>query len=333
MAEPERIVARVNGEPIYEEQLNAGVERGFRVFRKYSLRGQAPDPVLIKRLRTRALDEAIEEELLFQESQKLEIEDIDERVDEKLKAMEAKYGGREQFANSLKRKHLTLRDARASLRAGIYRDEYLKKTGISEPQISEQRIREAYERNPGAYSRQESVKVSHILIAVEGNAESEQKKQALKRAERIREAVLDGQDFAETAKKHSDCKSASDGGSLGYIKRGYMPTAFDAVAFEMSEESVSGVVTTEFGYHIIKVFDKRAAGVTPYEEAREFVEKYLQEEESKRRRAAHLVELRKRANIEIFLDESEPLSSSGYRTRAGASDAARESEPPPPARR
>jgi peptidyl-prolyl cis-trans isomerase C len=316
MAGGKKVVARVNGKPIYEDQLKPGVERKLRVFRKYGMREEPPD--LVKRLQSRILDKLISEELISQASQRLTIEDIDERVEQKLEALKKKHGSEEDLAKYLKMRNLTIENVRGSLRARVYVDEYLEKKGISEPQISESLIRETYDRNPETYSREESIKASHILIAVEENAGVEEKERASQKAAKIRKQVLNGKNFAEMAKEHSDCNSASGGGSLGYIKRGYMPRTFDEVAFTTKKDAVSTVVKTEFGYHIIKVFDRKSAGITPYEEVRDFIKTYLQGEESKNKRAAHIAELKKAAKIEILLNELEGSASRGFRGGASA---------------
>ena len=90
---------------------------------------------------------------------------------------------------------------------------------------------------------------------------------------------------------------------MEYIKRGYMPEEFDKVAFAIEKNAVSEVVETRFGYHIIKVFDKIPAGKIPYDEVRNFIMKFLQEGESKKKLAAHIVVLRSRASIELLLAE------------------------------
>jgi peptidyl-prolyl cis-trans isomerase C len=293
-----KVVAKVNGKPIYEERLNPKVQNGLRRFRKYGMRNEAPD--LVQRLQKRALDRVIGEELIFQASQRLTIEDADEKVTRKLRALQRRYATGERFEEYLRQNNLTMEDVRSSLRARVYVDEYLKEKGISKPQLSDERIRDAYERNPESYSEEASVKISHILIAVDRVAETEAHERARQRAEQIRNKLLAGKDFAQMARKHSDCNSASGGGNLGYVKRGYMPPEFDKVAFAMERGTVSEAVKTRFGYHIIKVLDTKPAGVAPYEEVRGFIERYLQEEESKRKLAAHIAELKERAKIEII---------------------------------
>ena len=112
--------------------------------------------------------------------------------------------------------------------------------------MSEERIRETYDRHPQSYSAEATVEVSHILIAVDESAGAEEHPRALLEAEKLRKEILEGKDFAETAREHSDCNSASGGGSLGYIKKGYMPGEFDSVAFAMERDAINEVVKTEF---------------------------------------------------------------------------------------
>jgi peptidyl-prolyl cis-trans isomerase C len=302
MGETKKVVAKVNGKPIYAEQLEPSVESGLRRFRAHGMRRKSPD--LVERLQMKALDKAIDQELIYQESRKLTIENLEEEVEQKLRVMKKKYGSGDRFEKHLQARHLTMEALRESLRTRVYIDEYLKGEGITEPEIAEDRMREFYEANPDNYWREETLEVSHILIGVDANATPEEKERARRKVEQIRNEIMDGEDFAEMARKHSDCNSASGGGSLRYIKRGHMPEEFDRIAFSMEEDAVSQAVETSFGYHIIKVGDKKPGGVVPYEEARDFIRRYLQEDESRKRRDAHVAELRKKAEIEILLNDS-----------------------------
>ena len=300
--EAKKVVAKVNGKPIYEEQLKPGVENGIRKFRKYGMRKESSD--LVKRLQMKALDKVIDQELIYQESRKLTIENLDEKIEQRLQVKKKKYGSQKRFEKYLKVRHLTIEGLRESLRTSVYIREYLKKQGITEPEIAEDHIRKFYEGNPDNYAREETVKVSHILIKVDGNANPEEKEKARKKTDQIRKEIIEGQDFAQMAMKHSDCNSASGGGSLRHIKRGYMPEEFDKVAFAMEEDGVSAVVETKFGYHIIKVADKKPGGIAPYEEVKDFIKTFLQQEESKKKLHAHMTELKKKAKIDILLNES-----------------------------
>ncbi len=123
-----------------------------------------------------------------------------------------------------------------------------------------------YDQDPSSFSRDETAHVRHILIAVKEDAAAEQKQAARQKAEQIRQEILEGKDFAEMARQHSQCVSARSGGDLGNIRRKYMPEAFEKVAFTLDKDAISEVVETKFGYHIIKQLEHTPAGVVPYED-------------------------------------------------------------------
>ncbi len=100
-----------------------------------------------------------------------------------------------------------------------------------------------------------SVRASHILLMYQGSSRStasRTKDQASQQIVAIQAQIQGGADFAELAKAHSDCPSKAKGGDLGSFGPGQMVKAFETAAFGMDVGGVSGVVETEFGYHLIK---------------------------------------------------------------------------------
>jgi peptidyl-prolyl cis-trans isomerase C len=277
------------------------VNENIKKWKKYGLKQDAPE--LTSRMQMRALSKVIDQELLNQEARKTPLTDADEKAAKKLQAMKKKYGSEEHFQSYLKRNNLTEAELNKSLKDGLYVDEYLKKKGIADPDIPEEKIKNFYTANPENYAREEMVKVRHILIKADEKASPEDRETAYKKAVQIRKDILSGKDFAQMAKEYSECNSAAGGGSLGYIERGYMPGQFEQVAFALDKGSISDVVETKFGYHIITVLDKQPAGIAPYEEVHDFIKKFLQEEESKKRLDAHITALREKAKIEVLLED------------------------------
>ena len=300
--EPNKIVARVNGQPIYSDSLNADVKKELRTYKRYGMKKE--DSALMTRVMFKALDKAIRNELIKQESKKLKITDIDKKTEDKFLAMKNKYPDDAMFNRYLEMRKLTVDKLKANLRESVYIDAYLLKEKISNPEIPENTIRSFYEGNPKNFHINESVKVSHILIKVADNATEKDTKKAYKKAVKIRKNILDGNDFAETAIDKSECNSASGGGDLKYIKRGYMPKEFEDVAFALEIDKISEVVKTKYGYHIIKVSEKISEGTVPYEEARDFIKKYFQMDETKKRLNDHIAELKAKAEIEILLPQN-----------------------------
>jgi peptidyl-prolyl cis-trans isomerase C len=298
----EKIVARVNGHPIYEEALTPYVKRELKKYQKY---GAGRDTFeLEKRLKMRALDEVISLELIKQESRKLEIKDMDGKVDAKMKELKVKYKNEEEFKDYLKTKGRTENDVKTSIKSKLYIEAYMKTKGIINPEVPDEEIRKYYKKNKDGFRRKEYVSASHILVIVKDDAGREEKAQARAKAEMIIKEIKDGKDFAVMAKEYSEDGKASQGGSLGYIERGYMPPEFDKVAFSMEKGKISDIVPTKHGYHIIKVLERKPEGIAPYEDVREFIGKYLQEGMIKRNRASLTKELKTKAEIEVLLNDS-----------------------------
>lgn len=295
-----KFVAKVNGVSIYEDQLTPYVDKALKKFKKHGMKQESPD--FVKHQQKKALDEVINQELLYQASKDLTIPDIEEKINERIKEMKNRYPSEESFEASLKAKNITVNDLRESIRKSVYIDKYLESKGLRNPEVPEAEIKEYYEKNKGNFKREETIRASHILIKVDESAKPEEKEQARKKAEKIRKEIAEGKDFAEMAKELSGCDSASKGGDLGYIKRGYMTEEFDKVAFALKKDELSDVVQTKFGYHIIKVADKKPEGIAPYEEVKDFIGKYLQQGIAQKKVASHIKELKEKAKIEIFLN-------------------------------
>ena len=122
--------------------------------------------------------------------------------------------------------------------------------------IPEADILRAYNDGIQQYSTPEQIRASHILLKTEGKDEAAVKAAA----EDLLKQARAGADFAELARKHSeDEASAKNGGDLDYFGRGQMVPEFDLVAFGMESGQMSDPVKTQFGYHIIKVVDKKPA--------------------------------------------------------------------------
>ncbi len=144
-------------------------------------------------------------------------------------------------------------------------------------QVSEQELRGAYAASLENFKTPEQIHARHILVATNDKSDAD-KKTLRAKAEDIAKQAKGGANFAELAKKSSDDSgNASNGGDLGTFSRGQMVKPFEDVAFSLKAGEVSGVVETQFGYHIIKVEEKFPSKVTPFEEVRAALEKELRQ--------------------------------------------------------
>jgi peptidyl-prolyl cis-trans isomerase D len=127
--------------------------------------------------------------------------------------------------------------------------------------IPEADVEKEYKNNEEQYKTPEQVRASHILLKTEGKDDAAVKA----KAEEILKQARAGADFADLAKKNSeDEASAKNGGDLDYFGKGRMVPEFDAAVFAMQIGQISDLVKTQYGYHIIKLVDKKPATTRPY---------------------------------------------------------------------
>lgn len=136
------------------------------------------------------------------------------------------------------------------------RDEYFERS--VKATVSETEARRLYDAQIAAARPQEEVRARHILV------ESESK------AKEVFELIAHGEDFARMAKQHSkDPGSKDDGGDLGYFTRGQMVPQFEEAAFKMKKGDVSQPVQSQFGWHIIRLEDRRQKGAPPFDQIKD----------------------------------------------------------------
>jgi len=139
---------------------------------------------------------------------------------------------------------------------------------VSKANISDDQLRKQYQDEIDSYRVPERVKVRHILIKTQGKPKDEAPKLKAK-AEGILDQLKHGADFADLAKKDSeDPGSGSKGGELGWIVRGQTVPAFEKSAFSLKPGELSGIIETEYGYHIIQVEEKQPGHTQSFEEVR-----------------------------------------------------------------
>jgi peptidyl-prolyl cis-trans isomerase D len=138
--------------------------------------------------------------------------------------------------------------------------------------VTPQDVQRDYEDNAQQYSTPEQVRASHILLKTDGKTEADVKK----RADDIAAKARAGADFAALAKQHSEDESNNTkGGDLDFFGRGAMVPEFDQVVFAMEPGQISDPFKTSFGYHVVKLTEKRAASSRPLAEVQAQIEDQL----------------------------------------------------------
>ena len=289
-------VARVNGVAISAIEL----KRASKIMLA-GQRGMVPSADQQKEFEKQALTQLVSAELLYQAGQKLEIKDLDKQVDDKLAQGKAKFTSAEDFTKAMKDMDMGEKDLRDYTRRDLIITNFIEKTIAPTVKVSEEDARKFYEQNADKFTRPETVKASHILLGVDEKAGAEEKKKAREKAEKLRKELAGGADFAALAKANSTCPSSQQGGDLGYFAKGQMVPAFEKAAFALKPGEISDVVETQFGYHIIKLTDKKAAEKVDFKETRPRIEEYLKNQKVGAAVNDYLTEARKSAKIELLL--------------------------------
>jgi peptidyl-prolyl cis-trans isomerase D len=144
---------------------------------------------------------------------------------------------------------------------------------VKKVKISDADVRNYYDGHQSEFGTPEERRAAHILIAVKASAPQAEQDAAKAKAEQVLQQVRQSPGkFADLAKKYSqDPGSAANGGDLGYFGRGAMVKPFDDAAFSMKVGEISGLVKSDFGFHIIKLLAIKPSRVIPFEQARQSI--------------------------------------------------------------
>ncbi len=290
------MVVTVNGREVLEDQV---AQEAGRLLSQLS--GRVPPEQLESMrdmVRQQALDNMINRLLLEQEAEKAKIEITDEQVTVRVDQVKGGFSSEEAFTEQLATSGLTEAGLMQEVELAIRIEKLLEERTSGQNETEEQEAREFYIENMGRFKQAEQIKTSHILIPVEEADTEEMKAEKKQKLEGILEKVRGGADFAELAQEHSSCPSKARGGDLGFFPRGQMVGEFDEAAFALEVGQVSDVVETQFGYHIIKLTDKKAATTVPFDESKAEIMSFLDSQKKQQEVATFIDSLRSVATIQ-----------------------------------
>lgn len=281
-------------------------------------------------IKERVVNELIVRSLLEQEMARRDIKVTKEDIDNAVKEIVDKVGSKEQLEQILKQNGISAGDFRKDLTQEVKMKKLAKELGNSD--VSDAEAKKYYNENIKRFKYPEKVRAAHILISVNpqeieeiitsnkenaGLSKEEIKKKvdaeiAAKKAKAekvLAEVKKDPSQFAKVAKENSDdTTTAVKGGELGFFSAQEMVPEFSKAAFAMKPNTVSGIVQTQFGYHIIMVTDRMAAGQEPFEKVKNDIKGYLQNQKQLQLIDNLVESLKKNAKIEYVSSEFDPAS-------------------------
>lgn len=268
-----------------------------------SATGMPLDTSRLTRLKQKVLEQLIGRELLYQESQKRGIKVDKEAINEQLKTLKKQFASEEDFKNILTNMNLSEDTIKSQFKRDGAIQEFIDKEFVEKITIPDKEIKIYYDSNRDLFKQPEQVRASHILINVDPKGDASQKAEALKKIKDVRRRLHKGEDFSALAKQFSQCPSSAQGGDLGYFNRGQMVKPFEKAAFALKSGAVSKIVETRFGYHLIKVVDKKPESIIGYKDVKDELGQYLKQEKVQKEVGLYVGKLKEKAKVERFLTD------------------------------
>ncbi len=291
-------IAIINGSVITREEFDRELNQ---VKQKTLQRGQEISSTQLEDIGNKILENLIDLELLFQESHNNGIKIEKEKIDSEMKSLKQKLPNNDEFEKLLTELKLSESALKLKIQKGLAIQELVETRITQKIKISDKESKVFYDTNPNFFKQPERVKASHILIKVAPDAEEITKSEAKQKLRQIQQKLNKGEEFAALAKEFSEGPSKTNGGDLGYFQRGQMVKSFEDVAFALKPEKVSDIVETQFGYHLIKVIDKKPETKIPYEDVKDNLVQHLKQEKTKQEVKMYIQTLREKAKIEKSL--------------------------------
>lgn len=290
------VVATVNGTDISRAQLqdifNAAVQSSGMKVADLSTAQQLGGY-------TQLLNDLIDRQLLLSAASKEEVSNED--VEAEIKKFKSQFPDEAIFEAQMKQAGMSNEKLQNDVREELKIRRWME-SQIKTPEISEADAKSFYESNLKEFEQPETVKASHILFMVDADAPADVVKQKEEAAKKAAARAKNGEDFTALAKELSEEPGASEsGGDLGFFPKDRMVPEFANAAFAQNLNDIGEPVKTQFGWHVIKVTDKKAAGTVPFDEVDDQITAYLKTTRQREAVQKVMKDLKDSAKIQTFL--------------------------------
>lgn len=295
------VIARVNGEAILGRDVELLVRRELSSIGNpewKDLRGEYRGELALNKITS-----LINSKLLYQKAVESGIKVTAAESSFELQKISKTYKSDAEMNEALARENSDRVSLEKSLHENIAISKYVEEAVNKKVMVVPAEVAKYYSSHLEEFRHPDIVRTSHILIRTSGSDFTQDKE----RAEVLFARIQKGEDFAKLAQEYSMDSSAAKGGDMGFVsKEGATPEYVDA-AFSLPVGGVK-LFKTQYGYHIIKVFDKKSEGVFALEEVKAQLHELLRNQKSKESLDALIQQLREEANIEILISAGQLLN-------------------------
>ncbi|MFP2909401.1 peptidyl-prolyl cis-trans isomerase [Pyxidicoccus sp. 3LFB2] len=275
------VVATVNGEVLGRADFEQELWRELA-----STEAPQRTPEEVEPFKRTLLDTYIHRMLLLQAARKNNITVTAEEVDRGVLRLSGDYPAG-NFNEVLAQGQLSMAELRAREASRLTIEKLFANHVYSRVAVTEEELRAWYAANEADYNEAEQVHAAQIVV------------KGMDEARKLQVQLKAGKKFADLARRYSLSADGKVGGDLGFFPRGQMPPAFDEVVFKLPVGQVSDVVSTEYGYHLFRVLERKPARKRDFAEVRQLVEAKLLEKKRTEAQEAFEKELREKAQVQV----------------------------------
>ena len=288
-----QVLAKIGDQPVGREELEKAVKEA------EARAGKTVPPTERDAVYRGLLDRVILFRLLASEAKVRGVTVTPQEVTDRIAQIKQQFP---EFEKELIKRHMTMAQFEEEQRLDILNTKTVQAEVEPRLAVTEQELDAFYKSNPDQFKEQEAVRASHILFGVAKDAAPAAKEAARTEAEGVLKRAKAGEDFAALAKQYSkDPGSAAVGGDLNFFPKGQMVPAFDAAAFALKTGEISNLIETEFGFHIIKLTDKRAGRIVPLAEVKPRLEEFLKQRKQQELVQQYLLSLKAKYRVEVLI--------------------------------
>lgn len=293
------IIIDVDGKKLTKAQLEADVKK-----KMAAIKQQVPADRLkqiTENIRKQVINDFTVRTLLTNEVNRLNISVSDSEVTDAVNRLKGSLPKGMTIEDFMTKNNMNKEKMQEEIRFGIKVNKMVLSQISGKIKPTDKEIDKFYKKNKDKFKTPESVHVRHILVAKAAGDDDKVKVEKKAKAEEMRKQLVAGTDFAELAKKNSDCPSRQSGGDLGVFTRGDMVKPFEDAAFSQEVNAIGPVVETEFGYHIIQVLERNAPKTLALDEKMKGnISAFLVQQKQQEAFDAMVKKLRDKSNIVIY---------------------------------
>lgn len=291
-----KLVATVNSSPITLKQAQM---RAQLVSRESAYHTQISDEKK-QEIMERALDQLIVEELAYQEAKKTGITISEKDINTRLNEVKNGFPSEESFNKSLAANNLDLSKYKKLIEKELSIKKINEKLFGKPITLSDKEVKDYFEKNREKFKEPEKIRLRQILIKIPAYASKEEWEKGKNKAEEILSELKAGKDFAELAKEFSNDPSKEKGGDMGFIHKGRLEPYVEDIAYSLKVGEISDVLQTIYGYHIIKLEEKKPPQNTQFSKIKEKLKKDLEAIAMEEKKKDWIKELREKAEIKYY---------------------------------